>query len=146
MEREVWSSNLGLVRSNTELPTARHPLRYFFERSCVVRAQWRGDGSANSLHASALHSEYTKTFDLICCWKVIRILDNWLLGSSWNAFITVWNLRKIFKQKYCTNRVEFICVNILGLQNSNTLLRNDNSLFVLLYQCKNTTSSILQFF
>ena len=29
------------------------PLRHFFESSCVARTQWRGDGAANSLHASA---------------------------------------------------------------------------------------------
>ena len=33
----------------------------------VARAQGRGNGPANSLHASAYYSEYNERFDLICC-------------------------------------------------------------------------------
>ena len=64
LEWEVWGSNLGLVKSNTVLPTARHVLlRHFFQRSCV--AHRRNDvemGPANSLHASAKYSQYNERF------------------------------------------------------------------------------------
>ena len=29
------------------------PLRQFYQRSCIVRAQWRADGPENSLHTAA---------------------------------------------------------------------------------------------
>ena len=50
LEREVKGSNLGLVKSDAVLPTARH----FVEKVCVVcRHNDAETGPANSLHASA---------------------------------------------------------------------------------------------
>ena len=63
LERQVWGSNLGPVKSNTVLPTARHRCDISSKGAVLP---WRNDaemGSANSLHASAYCSEYNERFD-----------------------------------------------------------------------------------
>ena len=57
--------NLGPVKSNTVLPTARHRCDISSKEAVLP---WRNDakmGPANSLHASAYYSDYKKIFDLI---------------------------------------------------------------------------------
>ena len=45
LEREGWGSNLGPVKSDIVLPTARNRCKIFSKVwSCVARAQWRGGG------------------------------------------------------------------------------------------------------
>ena len=64
LEREVWGSNLGPVKLDTVLPTARHRCDIFSKAAVLP---WRNDaemGPANSLHASAYYSECNKRFDL----------------------------------------------------------------------------------
>ena len=41
---KIWGSNLGPVKSDTELPTAclSPPLRHFFKRSCVAHKSYDG--------------------------------------------------------------------------------------------------------
>ena len=66
LEREFWDSNLGPVKSDTELPTARHRC-YISSKGAVLPG--RNDAEidpANSLHASAYYSEHNETFDLVC--------------------------------------------------------------------------------
>ena len=66
MEWEVRGSNLGPVKSDTELPTARH-LCDISSKGAVLPGRNDAEmSSANSLHASAYYSEnYNETFDLI---------------------------------------------------------------------------------
>ena len=69
LEREVWGSNLGPVKLDTVLPTARH--RYDISSNGAV-LPGRNDaemGPANSLHAPAYYNEYSERFDLIWCQK-----------------------------------------------------------------------------
>ena len=65
LEREVWGSNLGPVKSNTVLPTARNGCDISSKEAVLP---WHNDvemgpGPANSLHALALYSEYNERFD-----------------------------------------------------------------------------------
>jgi len=50
--REIWSSSPGPAKSFTALQTVRHRFN-ISASSRVALTQYRGDGSANSLHASA---------------------------------------------------------------------------------------------
>ena len=67
LEREVRSSNLGPVKSNTVLPTARHRYDISSEGAMLPGRNDAEMCSANSLHASAYYSEYNERFDLILC-------------------------------------------------------------------------------
>ena len=63
LEREVWASNLGPVKSDTVLTTARNC--YISLKEVVLPRHNDSEmGPANSLHASAYHSEYNKRFDI----------------------------------------------------------------------------------
>ena len=85
LEREVLGSNLGPVKSNTVLSTARHRCDSSSEGAVLP---WRNDaemGPANSLHASTYYSEYNERFDLL-----------FLLSSPEQIRLTLrTNLRKV---------------------------------------------------
>ena len=65
LEREVWGSNLGPVKSDTVLPTARHRCDISSNEAVLPGRNDAEMGPANSLHASAYYSEYNERFDLI---------------------------------------------------------------------------------
>ena len=52
LNREVWGSNLGPVKSDTVLPTVRHRSD-ISSKGAVLPGRNDSKGSANSLHASA---------------------------------------------------------------------------------------------
>ena len=53
LEREVWSLNLGPVKANTVLPTARHRCDISSKETVLPARNDAEMGPANSLHASA---------------------------------------------------------------------------------------------
>ena len=53
LEREVWGSNLGPVKLDTVLPTARHRCDIFSKRAVLSGCNDAEMGLANSLHASS---------------------------------------------------------------------------------------------
>ena len=65
LEREVWGSNLGPVKSNTVLPTARHRSDISSKGAVLLGRNDAEMGPANSLHAWAYYSECNERFDLI---------------------------------------------------------------------------------
>ena len=66
LEREVRGSNLGPVKSDTVLPTARHRCNISSKGAVLPGRNDAEMGPANSLHASAYYSEYKwKIWDLI---------------------------------------------------------------------------------
>ena len=65
LEREVGGSNLGPVKSDIVLPTARHRCDISSKGAVLPGRNDAEMGPANSLHASAYDSEYTERFDLI---------------------------------------------------------------------------------
>ena len=68
LEREVRSSNLGLVKSNTVLPTARHRCGISSKGAVLPECNDAEMDLANSLHASAYYYiEYNERFVLILC-------------------------------------------------------------------------------
>ena len=72
-----WVGQIGRSVANSS-----PPLQHFFERSCVVRAQWCGlveMDPENSLHSSAYYSEaYNERFDLI----MILLQAYFIFGSD----------------------------------------------------------------
>ena len=63
LKREVRGSNLGPVKSDTVLPTARRRCN-ISSKGAVLRGRNDAEvGPANSLHALAYYSEYNKRFD-----------------------------------------------------------------------------------
>ena len=58
LEREVRGSNLGPVKSDTVLPTARHRCNISSKGAVLPGRNDAEMGPANSLHASAYYSEY----------------------------------------------------------------------------------------
>ena len=64
LKREVWGSNLGPVKSDTVLPTARHRCDISWNGAVLPGRNDAEMGPANSLHASAYYSEYNERFDL----------------------------------------------------------------------------------
>ena len=52
LEREVWGSNLGPVKSDTVLPTARHRCDISSKGAVLPGRNDAEMGPANSLHAS----------------------------------------------------------------------------------------------
>ena len=58
LEREVRGSNLGPVKSDTVLPTARHRCSISSKGAVLPGRNDAEMGPANSLHASAYYSEY----------------------------------------------------------------------------------------
>ena len=67
LERKVRSSNLGLVKSNTVLPTASHRCDISSKGAVLPRRNDAEMGPANSLHASVYYIEYNKRLGLILC-------------------------------------------------------------------------------
>ena len=65
LEREVWGSNLGPVKSDTVLPTARHRCDISSNGAVLPGRNDAEMGPTNSLHASAYYSEFNERFDLI---------------------------------------------------------------------------------
>ena len=53
LEREVWGSNLGPVKSDAVLPTARHRCDISSQGAVLPVHNGAELGPANSLHASA---------------------------------------------------------------------------------------------
>ena len=76
LEREVWGSNLGPVKSDTMLPTARHRCDISSKEAVLPRRNDAETGPANSLHASAYYSEYNERFDLIWFSVIIIKIPN----------------------------------------------------------------------
>ena len=60
----TWSAVMR-SSSDTVVPTACHRCNIFFERSCVARAQWRGDGPHQHVTPSVYCSKYNEGFNLI---------------------------------------------------------------------------------
>ena len=65
LEREVRGTNLGPVKSDTVLPTARHRCDVSSNGAVLPGRNDAEMGPANSLHASAYYSEYNERIDLI---------------------------------------------------------------------------------
>ena len=66
LEREVCGSNLGPVKSDTVLPTARHRCDISSQEAVLPGYNDAEMGPANSLQASAYYTvEYNERFDLI---------------------------------------------------------------------------------
>ena len=61
--REVWDSNLGLVKSDAVLPTFRLRFDISLEETVLPGRNDAEMGPANSLHVSAYYIEYNKRFD-----------------------------------------------------------------------------------
>ena len=64
LEREVWGSNLGPVKSDTELPTVRHRCD-ISSKGAVLPGHNDAEMGPARLHASAYYNEYNERFDLI---------------------------------------------------------------------------------
>ena len=58
LEQEVWGSNLGLVKSDTLLPMARHRCDNSSKEAGLPGRNDAEMGPANSLHASGYYSKY----------------------------------------------------------------------------------------
>ena len=67
LEREVWGSNLGPVKSDTVLPTARHRCDISSKGAVLPGRNDAEMGPANSLHALAYSASTMK--DLI--WDIL---------------------------------------------------------------------------
>ena len=63
LEREVSGSNLGPVKLDTVLPTARHRCEISSKGAVLPGRNDAEKGPANSLHASAYYNEYNERFD-----------------------------------------------------------------------------------
>ena len=64
LEREVWGLNPRSIKSDAVLPTARHRCDISSREALLHERNDAEMGSANSLHASALYSEYSQRFNL----------------------------------------------------------------------------------
>ena len=67
LEREIRSSNLGPVKSNTVLPMARHRCDISLKGAVLTERNDAEMDLTNSLHASMYYIEYNERFDLILC-------------------------------------------------------------------------------
>ena len=79
MEREVWSSNLGPVKSDTLLPAAHHRCDIFSKEAVLLGHNDVEMGPANSLHALAYYIECNERFDfkkLNTFEKALKLLRN----------------------------------------------------------------------
>ena len=61
-QREVWDSNLGQIKSDTVLTTARHRCDISSKGAVLLGRNDAEMGPANSLHVSARYSEYNERF------------------------------------------------------------------------------------
>ena len=64
LEREIYPSNLGPVKSDTVLPTVCHRCDISSKEAALFGYNDPKMGCANSLHASAYYSAYNERFDL----------------------------------------------------------------------------------
>ena len=67
LEREVKSSNLGPVKSNTVLPTVRHRCNNSSKGAVLPGRNNAEMDPANSLHALVYYIKFNERFDLILC-------------------------------------------------------------------------------
>ena len=65
LEREVWGSNLGPLKSNTVLQWLALAATISSIEAVLPERNDAEMGPANLLHAAAYHSECNKRFDLI---------------------------------------------------------------------------------
>ena len=88
---EVWGSNLGPVKSDTVLPTARHCCDISSKGAVLPGHNDAEMGPANSLHATAYYSEYNERFDfdivLSFCFTFSRLAARTLLQTAINDAI-----------------------------------------------------------
>ena len=73
LQREVFGSNLGPVKSDTPLPMARHHCNILSKGALLPGCNDTDMAPANLLHASAFYSEYNERFDLIFIAKMYKI-------------------------------------------------------------------------
>ena len=73
LEREVLGSNLGHVKSDTPLPTARHHCNILSKGAVLPGRNDTDMAPANLLHALAFYSKYNERFDLIFIAKMHKI-------------------------------------------------------------------------
>ena len=73
-DRQVCGSNLGLVKSDTLLPTARHRCDISSKEAVLLGRNDAEMGPTNSLHASEYYSEYNERFGLICKFCSISVV------------------------------------------------------------------------
>ena len=64
LEREIWGSNLGPVKSDSVSPTVRHRCDISSQEAVLPGCNDTEMGPANLLHASVYYSEYNERFDL----------------------------------------------------------------------------------
>ena len=60
LEREVWGSNLGPVKSDTVLPKACHRCNISSKEAVLPGRNDAEMSTTNSLHAPAYYSEYSE--------------------------------------------------------------------------------------
>ena len=65
VEPDVWASNLGPVKSDVELPTARHRSNLSSKKPVLPGRNDAEMGPVNSLQASAQCSEYNVRFHFV---------------------------------------------------------------------------------
>ena len=88
LERKVWGSNLGPVKSDTVLPTARQHYDISSKEAVLAGCNDVKMGPANSLHTSAYYSEYNERFDLSHSGSIFSIYIFIVLTGG--AEFTVW--------------------------------------------------------
>ena len=82
LEREIWGSDLGSVKLDTVLPTARYRHDISSKEAVFPGRNDAEMGNVNSLHASALCSKYNKTFDFAILLCSQNIKKNLCLNSG----------------------------------------------------------------
>ena len=78
LENEVWGSNLGPVKSNSEWPTACHRCNISLKGAVLLGRNDTDKGSANSIQASAQYSENNERFDLCILFTYCQYLQGTL--------------------------------------------------------------------
>ena len=63
LEREIWSSNFGPIKSDTELPTILHHSDISSKGVVLPERNDMEMCPVNSLDVSAYYSEYNESFD-----------------------------------------------------------------------------------
>ena len=74
LEREVRGSNLGPVKSDTVLPTARHRCDISSKEAVLPGRNDSEMDPANSLHASGYYSEYNERFDFDLIRRALNVI------------------------------------------------------------------------
>ena len=96
LEREVRGSNLGPVKSDTVLPTARHHCDISSKGAVLPGRNDTEMSPANSLHASAYYSENNERFDLKLLWSLTGSLLDLLKISVALKRIVEKSIRPVF--------------------------------------------------